>query len=111
MSRIPAVYLVERLEPNLELIEESDVTLHLSVAVQTVVQWFQDAERLPRVRVSLDRQGLLEGIGFFDEHDALLARIAVYWLDREDTSQVDPDVDEAVSGELAGLQARLQQLF
>jgi hypothetical protein len=107
----PAVYLVEKLEPNLELIEESAVTLHLALAVQTVLDWFEDAPVAPRVRVSQDRQGLLEGIGFFDASGALLARIAVYWLDREDASQLDADVRAALEGELAGLGARLQQLF
>jgi hypothetical protein len=108
---LPAVYLVEKLEPNLELIEESDVTLHLALAVQTVLDWFEDAPAAPRVRVSLDRQGLLEGIGFFDARGALLARITVYWLDREDASQLDTDVRAALEGELAGLGTRLQRLF
>ncbi len=34
---MPAVYLVEKLDPNLELIEESDVTMHLPLAVQTAL--------------------------------------------------------------------------
>lgn len=108
---VPAVYLVEKLEPNLELIEESDVTLHLALAVQTVLEWFEGARAAPQVHPSLDRQGLLEGIGFFDARGALVARITVYWLEREDATQARAEVRSALEGELAGLGARLQRLF
>lgn len=108
---MPAVYLVEKLDPNLELIEESDVTLHLPLAVQTALVWLVDAQERIRVQVDVDTAGELEGIGFFDEHNDLVARIAVYWLDRESVEAAEPYVRDALHGDLTTLAARLQLLL
>jgi hypothetical protein len=105
---MPAVYLVEKLDPNLELIEESDVTMHLPLAVQTALGWLQDCPRRVRAQVDVDGTGELEGIGFFDEHNELVVRIAVYWLERESADEAEPYVREMLKGELATLAARLQ---
>lgn len=108
---VPTVYQLEVLDPLLELVRRSDVTAHLSVAVEQLREHFSIERRAVRVEVRHDPNGELEGIGFFDPVNGdLLAHITAFYLDREDCADVPPVVRDAVRSSRQ-LEGELQKLF
>lgn len=108
---VPTVYQIEVLDPLLELVRRSDVSVHLEVAVEQLREHFSLERRTVTVEVRRDPKGELEGIGFFDPVTGdLLAHITAFYLDREDCDSVPQEVRDAVRN-ARHLESELQKLF
>lgn len=108
----PEVFLVETFDTCSGVAQECDVYAKLELAVEAV---YEELVQPPgcevRVEVSLDEDGELEGVGFFDRGYAMLACITVYRLERENDSAVRGNIADACRGPVADLEAGLARIF
>lgn len=108
----PEVFLVETFATDSADADECDVYARLELAVEAVHEWLaQTPGRKVRVEVSVDEEGELEGVGFFDDSYAMLACVTVYRLERESGSAVSRDISHACRGPASQLEARLADIF
>ncbi len=107
------MYLVELMYSDNGEVAEADVCAHLDVALDKAYLHLQTLEMLedPRAEVSFDEDGELEGVGFFDAHENMLACVTVYHLDRDNEQASEPAIAQACAGPRDRLQDALNALL
>lgn len=104
-------YLVELLNPQTCVTVDSDVCADLAVAVQRVYEHLKRESASARVEISYDKDGLVEGIGFFNNVNDLISCITVFHLARDsDVANLEGLLQALSSSEPARTQA-LNTLF
>lgn len=89
-------YLVELIHPLTGVSQDVDVCAKLPVAIQRVYQHLKEHAATPRVELSYDVRGHLEGVGFFDSTNELISCITVYHLERDTDVATMPDLIRAL---------------
>ena len=108
----PEVFLVETFAADPSDVDECDVYARLELAVEAVHEWLaQTPGRKVRVEVSVDEEGELEGVGFFDDSYTMLACVTVYRLERESGSAVNRNISQACRGPASQLETKLKEIF
>ena len=111
-SSFPVAFLVELLDPFNGDVLECDVCAKLELAVEKVQEHFSTYPGLDlRVEVSVDDDGELEGIGFFDSGHEIVSCVTVYHLERDDGEAQSIRVQKACRAPLNALERHLNQLF
>ncbi len=107
------MYLVELMYSDTGDVAEADVCAHLDVALDKAYLHLQtlDAIEGPRAEVSFDDEGELEGVGFFDADENMLACVTVYHLDRDNEQASVAAIAAACAGPRDGLQDALNALL
>ena len=112
-AQFPPVYLLDLLRTPDGDIEESDVFSKLELAIEQALTHLKtgglNVDAL--VEVSFDDADNVEGVGFFNAEDELLACITVYHLDRETGCAADSALHEACKGDKFALQAALNRML
>jgi hypothetical protein len=108
----PIVFLVELLDPYTGELEEADVSGKLDLAVEKVYWHLANySDSHVEVEVSFDEDGVIEGVGFFNEEHEMISCITVYHLDRDTDDPEDSRIRNACSGPLVELQSKLNVIF
>jgi len=108
----PPVYLIELNDPHLTTFDKADVTLFLENAIQTVLTHLADFAEPVEAQVTVDAEsGDLAGIVFFTEEAAVIAVIRPFYLHREESECIDPEILRAAAGKLSGLEKNLNRIF
>ncbi|MBC8737306.1 hypothetical protein F6X40_10855 [Paraburkholderia sp. UCT31] len=108
----PPTFLVELLDSESGEIERSDVTRHLSNALEQVyLHVMEDRDAEISTEVSIDRDGELQGIHFVDQHRERRALITAYYLDRDEPEGVIDELGVIAQAALPDLQAALKRFF
>lgn len=89
-------YLVELIDPTTGIAGEVDLCAKLPVAIQRVHEHLKEHGARPRVETSYDKEGQLEGVGFFDPAGQLMSCITVYYLERDTDEPSMPDLVRAL---------------
>jgi hypothetical protein len=112
-AQFPPVYLLDLLRTPDGDIEESDVFGKLELAIEQALTYLktQSLNVDALIEVSFDDADNVEGIGFFNADDQMLACITVYHLDRETGRAADSALREACQGDKFALQAELNRML
>ncbi|KWU17787.1 hypothetical protein [Burkholderia cenocepacia] len=112
-AQFPPVYLLDLLRTPDGDIEESDVFGKLELAIEQALSHLKSAGLAADtlIEVSFDDADNVEGIGFFNAEDQMLACVTVYHLDRETEGAADPALREACAGDKSLLQAELNRML
>lgn len=107
-----ACFLVEHLYNTTQEVAHCDVTKFLANALDSMHQYlasFPDEQFSPKV--SLDDEGELEGIGFFDSKGKSRGFITVYRLDRDILEPEFEIFEKAAARPMSLLQAELSRIW
>lgn len=113
-SHFPALYLVELMNPETGNIDEVDVCARLDVAIEKVYNWLDSFGELRKsvcVEVSYDDEGVLEGVGFFNDEQDMASCITTYQLDRDADVASISEIASACAGPKDLLQSALNRVF
>jgi hypothetical protein len=110
-SQLPT-FLVELLDQESGEVERSDVTRHLSNALEQVyMHVMDDRDAEISTEVSIDRDGELQGILFVDQSAERRAMITAYYLDRDVAECVIDELGVIAQTALPELQSALKRFF
>jgi hypothetical protein len=110
-SRFPVVYLVELFCHKTLVTEDTDVCAKLELAVQRADDHVRNVNQDVHVEVSFDDDGVIEGVGVFNDNGAMLACVSVYHLDRDTGEASNSAIADACRSDPLQLQAALNRIF